>query len=103
MSKLYLNEPLKSSDGPIVVSDEQHNDVAEFFHDEESTVKVTYTEALIYAQTLIKAEIDAARVMALVAEYGATCLNWGKNIGSKVLAEKVHDAKLRVEQALRSE
>lgn len=49
---LRVIEPDERHQGPILVTDEMHNDVAEFFHDEHATVSTTYEQALSYATAL---------------------------------------------------
>lgn len=40
---------------PILVCDEDNNDIAEFFHAEQATVEQTYDEALRLAKFLVEA------------------------------------------------
>jgi hypothetical protein len=51
--KLYISEPTTRSMGPILVCDGQHNDIAEFFHNEHATVDQSYETALMLARTLV--------------------------------------------------
>lgn len=51
--KLYISEPHERHAGPILVCDEAHNDIAEFFHNEHATVGQTYEVALALAQSLV--------------------------------------------------
>lgn len=51
--KLYISEPHERHAGPILVCDEEHNDIAEFFHNEHATVAQGYETALGLAQTLV--------------------------------------------------
>lgn len=53
--KLFISEPGERHQGPILVTDELHNDVAEFYHDEHATVSTTYEQALAYATALCRA------------------------------------------------
>jgi hypothetical protein len=51
--KLYISEPSERHAGPILVCDEAHNDIAEFFHNEEATVGQNYETALALAHSLV--------------------------------------------------
>ena len=51
--QLYISEPEPRESGPILVVDEDHNDIAEFFHNEHATVPQTYETALALAQKLV--------------------------------------------------
>lgn len=51
MLKIY--EPSDRHTGPILVGDEDHNDIAEFFHNEHATVGQSYETALALAQILV--------------------------------------------------
>lgn len=53
--KLYISEPSTRESGPILVCDSDHNDIAEFYHNEHATVGQSYETALMLAQTLVKA------------------------------------------------
>lgn len=55
MTKLRISEPEPRDSGPILVCDETHNDIAEFFHNEHATVDQTYETALALAQKLVAA------------------------------------------------
>jgi hypothetical protein len=59
--KLYVSEPHERHAGPILVCDEAHNDIAEFFHNEEATVGQSYETALELAQKLVAA-VGAVRI-----------------------------------------
>lgn len=52
--KLYVIEPEFRHEGSILVCDENHNDIAEFFHNEYHTVPQSYEVALSLAQKLVK-------------------------------------------------
>jgi hypothetical protein len=71
---LYISEPEPRSSGPILVCDADHNDVAEFFHNEHATVGQSYEVALSLAQRLadgpqehLKAENDRLRAVLKTA------------------------------------
>ena len=51
--KLYLSEPELRESGPILVHDEDHNDIAEFYHNEHATVGQSYRTALLLAKALV--------------------------------------------------
>jgi hypothetical protein len=51
--KLRISEPSTRAAGPILVIDEDHNDIAEFFHNEHATVPQSYDKALILAKLLV--------------------------------------------------
>lgn len=51
--KLYVSEPSERHAGPILVHDEDHNDIAEFYHNEHATVGQSYETALALAQKLV--------------------------------------------------
>lgn len=51
--KLYISEPEPRESGPILVCDEEHNDIAEFFHNKHATVGQSYETALMLAQKLV--------------------------------------------------
>lgn len=53
--KLYISEPHERHAGPILVCDEAHNDIAEFFHNEHATVGQSYETALTLAKCLVEA------------------------------------------------
>ena len=53
--KLEIMEPHERHAGPILVCDEAHNDIAEFFHDEHATVGQSYETALGLARALVAA------------------------------------------------
>ncbi len=53
MTALYILEPEPRDSGPILVCDENHNDIAEFFHSEHATVPQSYEYALQLAQKLV--------------------------------------------------
>lgn len=42
-------------DHAILVCDEQHNDIAEFFHSDHATVSQSYETALMLARKLVEA------------------------------------------------
>ena len=60
--KLEIMEPHERHAGPILVCDEAHNDIAEFFHNEHATVGQSYETALKLARLLVDsaAEMDAS-------------------------------------------
>lgn len=60
--KLFIAEPEDRS-GPILVYDQDNNDIAEFFHNEEGTVKQSYEEALRVAKVLVLAVSIANEVI----------------------------------------
>ncbi|MGR4927228.1 hypothetical protein ACIPUD_10480 [Bradyrhizobium sp. CAR08] len=51
--KLYISEPEPRESGAILISDDDRNDVAEFFHNEHATVGQSYETALALAQKLV--------------------------------------------------
>lgn len=51
--KLYISEPHERHAGPILIHDDDHNDIAEFFHNEEGTVGQSYETALMLANRLV--------------------------------------------------
>jgi hypothetical protein len=53
--KLSISEPEPREAGPILVCDEELNDIAEFYHNEHATVGQSYETALKLAQTLVDA------------------------------------------------
>lgn len=53
--KLYISEPEPRESGPILVHDDDHNDIAEFFHNEHATVSQSYEIALTLAKCLVEA------------------------------------------------
>lgn len=50
--KLEIIEPSERHAGPILVCDETHNDIAEFYHNEHATVDQSYETALSLAKSL---------------------------------------------------
>lgn len=52
--KLFISEPAERHQGPILIHDEDNNDIAEFFHNENATVDQTYEEALFFARLVTK-------------------------------------------------
>ena len=52
--KLEIIEPVRR-DGPILICDEDHNDIAEFYHSERHTVGQSYETALMLAHKLVEA------------------------------------------------
>jgi hypothetical protein len=52
ITKLYVIEPGDRS-GPILICDQDHNDIAEFFHNEEATVAQSYEDALGFARFFV--------------------------------------------------
>lgn len=52
--KLFISEPAERHTGPILIHDEDHNDIAEFYHNEHATVEQTYEEALFFARLVTK-------------------------------------------------
>jgi hypothetical protein len=50
---LYISEPEPRERGAILISDEDSNDIAEFFHNEHATVDQSYETALALAQRLV--------------------------------------------------
>ncbi len=52
--RYYISEPEDRCDGPIMITDDEHNDVAEFNHCEYATVTTTYEEALFLAEMITK-------------------------------------------------
>ncbi|MCK1577737.1 hypothetical protein [Bradyrhizobium sp. 174] len=59
--KLYISEPEPRESGAILISDDDRNDVAEFFHNEHATVGQSYETALALAQKLVTGD-DAQAV-----------------------------------------
>jgi hypothetical protein len=57
--KLFISEPDPHSSGPILIYDEDNNDIAEFFHNENATVPQSYDTALSLACLLVSAEQHA--------------------------------------------
>lgn len=55
--KLYISEPSERYIGPILVHDEDHNDIAEFYHNEHATVGQSYETALALAQRLVTGNV----------------------------------------------
>lgn len=53
--KLFISEPSERHLGPILIHDEENNDIAEFFHDYHATVGQSYEIALMLAKKLIEA------------------------------------------------
>jgi len=51
--KLFISEPAERHLGAILVVDEEHNDIAEFFHNEHATVDTPYDVAMQLAQALV--------------------------------------------------
>lgn len=51
--KLFISEPSERHFGPILVHDEENNDIAEFYHNEHATVAHSYEQALALAQMLV--------------------------------------------------
>jgi hypothetical protein len=51
--QLYISEPEPRESGPILVCDADHNDIAEFYHNEHATVGQTYETALMLARQLV--------------------------------------------------
>lgn len=63
---LYIIEPTTRAAGGIVVCDAEHNDVAEFFHNEHATVSQTYETAMAHAQQLVDCTVERDRLARLV-------------------------------------
>jgi hypothetical protein len=57
---LEISEPEPRDSGAILVIDTDHNDIAEFYHNEHATVSTSYETALMLAQTLVNANNNAA-------------------------------------------
>lgn len=53
--KLSVSEPEDRCSGPILVCDDDLNDIAEFYHSEHATVGQSYETALKLAQALVNA------------------------------------------------
>lgn len=53
--KLSIIEPDERHQHAILICDEDHNDIAEFFHSDHATVDQTYEEALRLAHLLVEA------------------------------------------------
>ena len=53
--KLYISEPEPRDSGAILVCDDDHNDIAEFYHNEHATVGQSYEVALMLANALVAA------------------------------------------------
>lgn len=76
---LYISEPEPRDSGPILVCDAEHNDVAEFFHEEHATVPISYETALELARILVRdraADIDSNAILesaALIADQIDDC------------------------------
>lgn len=51
--KLEILEPSTREAGAILVCDQDHNDIAEFYHNEHATVGQSYETALMLAQKLV--------------------------------------------------
>lgn len=60
--KLYISEPSERHAGPILVCDEAHNDIAEFFHNEHATVGQSYETALAWAKKLTGDDAQSLQV-----------------------------------------
>jgi len=56
MTKLYISEPEPRDSAPILVVDEDNNDIAYFYHNEDAGVPQSYEEALAMAKALVNAE-----------------------------------------------
>lgn len=50
---LEILEPPTRDAGPILVCDEAHNDIAEFYHNDHATVEQSYETALALARILV--------------------------------------------------
>lgn len=50
---LYISEPEPRESGAILVCDEHHNDIAEFYHSDHATVGQSYETALALAKQLV--------------------------------------------------
>lgn len=76
---LYISEPEPRDSGPILVCDADHNDVAEFFHNEHATVPIPYEVALDLARVLVReraTDIDNNAILesaALIADQADDC------------------------------
>jgi hypothetical protein len=69
---LRIVEPSTRDAGPILVTDEAHNDIAEFFHSEHATVPQSYETALQMAKVLVSLPYMAqAYLAALSSNEGA--------------------------------
>lgn len=55
MATLRIIEPSTRSAGPILIVDEDNNDIAEFYHREHATVGNSYEAALGYAERFVEA------------------------------------------------
>jgi hypothetical protein len=53
--KLFISEPHERHAGPILIHDQDYNDIAEFYHCEHATVEQTYEDALRLAKLLVEA------------------------------------------------
>lgn len=62
--KLYISEPSERHAGPILVCDEAHNDIAEFYHNEHATVGQSYETALALAQKLVTGALAQPAIMS---------------------------------------
>jgi hypothetical protein len=67
--KLFISEPEPRSSGPILVCDDDMNDIAEFFHDEQATVTTSYETALALARALVKAEEYRAALIDIAGSH----------------------------------
>jgi hypothetical protein len=52
--RYYISEPENRCDGPIMIYDADHNDIAEFYHNEHATVSQSYETALFLAEMITK-------------------------------------------------
>jgi hypothetical protein len=95
--KLYISEPSERHSGPILVCDEAHNDVAEFFHNEHATVEQSYETALGLAKQLVDPvpvpELAPWRteLNEVIGHLGACCIQFVDS-DDRIIREHVHAA-----------
>lgn len=100
---LYISEPEPRSSGPILVCDADHNDVAEFFHNEHASVPTPYEVALDLALILVRdraTDIDNNAILesaALIADQADDCIsstydNGGAENGYRQAKDHIADA-----------
>jgi hypothetical protein len=67
-----------SREDAILVCDEHHNDIAEFFHNDHATVEQSYETALELAKKLVQPELAAWRTELdeAIGHIGACCMQF---------------------------
>lgn len=78
--RLEIIEPSTREAGPILIGDADHNDIAEFYHNEHATVAQSYETALALAQKLVS---QAAQPEMTAREFATAIKKFEESIGPR--------------------